>query len=137
MYESVGYQVVLRREGDGVMAEGLLRPFHLDEGWGGNDPVKRRKTVDSTSIGPGRQVESATLGRLNEVGTPYCVTVDVKTVGDTEKGEVGDGKVTIRGRDSMEQIRVPIDALDGVLARLLDEGAAWETVARDFPRADG
>jgi glycyl-tRNA synthetase len=85
--------------------------------------------------------DTAAIGRLyrrqDEVGTPYCVTVDVKTVGDTEKGEVGDGKVTIRGRDSMEQIRVPIDALDGVLARLLDEGAAWETVARDFPRAEG
>ena len=57
-------QVVLRREGDGVVAEGLLRPFHLDEGWGGTDPIQRRKTVDSASIGRGKQLASATLGRL-------------------------------------------------------------------------
>jgi len=85
--------------------------------------------------------DTAAIGRLyrrqDEVGTPYCVTVDVKTVGDAEKGEAGDGKVTIRERDAMDQIRVPIEALDGVFTRLLDEGAAWEDVARDFPRAEG
>jgi hypothetical protein len=37
----------------------------------------------------------------------------------------------------MDQIRVPIEALDGVFTRLLDEGAAWADVARDFPRAEG
>ena len=65
------------------------------------------------------------------------MTVDVKTVGDAEKGEAGDAKVTIRERDAMDQIRVPIEALDGVFTRLLDEGAAWADVARDFPRAEG
>ena len=74
--------------------------------------------------------------RQDEVGTPYCVTVDVKTVGDAEKSETGDGKVTIRERDGMEQIRVPIEALDGVFARLLDDGRAWGDIARDFPRAE-
>ena len=37
--------------------------------------------------------DTAAIGRLyrrqDEVGTPYCVTVDVKTVGDTDKGEAG------------------------------------------------
>jgi glycyl-tRNA synthetase len=84
--------------------------------------------------------DTAAIGRLyrrqDEVGTSYCVTVDVKTVGDAEKGEAGDGKVTIRERDSMEQIRVPIDALDGVFGRLLDVGTPWAEVARDFPRAE-
>jgi glycyl-tRNA synthetase len=83
--------------------------------------------------------DTAAIGRLyrrqDEVGTPFCVTVDVKTVGDTEKGEAGDGKVTIRDRDTMEQIRVPIDAVDGVFSRLLDAGVPWPDVARDFPRA--
>ena len=54
--------------------------------------------------------DTAAIGRLyrrqDEVGTPYCVTVDVQTVGDTDKGERADDKVTIRDRDSMEQIRV-------------------------------
>ena len=83
--------------------------------------------------------DTAAIGRLyrrqDEVGTPYCVTVDVKTVGDADKQEAGDGMVTIRERDGMEQIRVPLDGLEGVFTRLLDEGVAWETIARDFPSA--
>jgi glycyl-tRNA synthetase len=70
--------------------------------------------------------------RQDEVGTAYCVTVDVQTVGDPGKGERGDGQVTIRDRDSMEQIRVPIPELVSVLRKLLDEGAEWRTVAERF-----
>ena len=84
--------------------------------------------------------DTAAIGRLyrrqDEVGTPYCVTVDVKTVGDAEKGETGDQKVTIRERDSMEQIRVPIAELESVFAKLLGE-AAWRDVAAAYPRAEG
>ena len=42
--------------------------------------------------------------RADEIGTPYCVTYDF----DSET----DGCVTIRERDSMEQVRVKIDELD-------------------------
>ncbi len=83
--------------------------------------------------------DTAAIGRLyrrqDEVGTPYCVTVDVKTVGDAERGEAGDGRVTIRERDSMEQIRVPIDDLGPVFARLLGE-APWTEVAAAYPRVE-
>jgi glycyl-tRNA synthetase len=82
--------------------------------------------------------DTAAIGRLyrrqDEVGTPYCVTVDVQTVGDSEKGEAGDGKVTIRDRDSMEQVRLPIDALPGVFNDLLS-GGAWSQVAALYPAA--
>ena len=85
--------------------------------------------------------DTAAIGRLyrrqDEVGTPYCVTVDVKTVGDAEKGESGDGKVTIRERDTMQQIRVPMTELDAVFGRLLDAGAPWSEVAAGYPRAEG
>ncbi len=47
--------------------------------------------------------------RQDEIGTPYCITVDFDTVGDGEKE--GDGCVTVRERDSMEQVRLPISAL--------------------------
>src|SRR5678810_1200106 len=47
--------------------------------------------------------DTAAIGRLyrrqDEVGTAYCVTVDVKTVGDAATGETGDRSVTIRERD--------------------------------------
>jgi len=80
--------------------------------------------------------DTAAIGRLyrrqDEVGTPYCVTVDVQTVGDTERGEAGDGRVTIRDRDSMEQIRVPIAELAPVFRGLLD-GAPWTQVAARYP----
>jgi len=36
--------------------------------------------------------------RQDEIGTPYCITVDSQTLED--------GTVTIRERDSMEQIRI-------------------------------
>ena len=42
--------------------------------------------------------------RADEIGTPFCVTYDF----DSET----DGCVTIRERDSMEQVRVKIDELD-------------------------
>ncbi len=59
------------------------------------------------------------------------MTVDVRTVGDDDSGETGDGQVTIRDRDSMEQIRVPIPELVPVLRDLLG-GQGWEQVAGRF-----
>jgi glycyl-tRNA synthetase len=81
--------------------------------------------------------DTAAIGRLyrrqDEVGTPYCVTVDVKTVGDPARGEAADEQVTIRERDSMEQVRIPIAELPRVFTRLLDEGAPWTDVVGSFP----
>jgi glycyl-tRNA synthetase len=81
--------------------------------------------------------DTAAIGRLyrrqDEVGTPYCVTVDVQTVGDPGRAEVGDQRVTIRERDSMEQVRVPVAEFPAVFGRLLGE-SAWADVARDYPR---
>jgi glycyl-tRNA synthetase len=83
--------------------------------------------------------DTAAIGRLyrrqDEVGTPYCVTVDVKTVGDPDTGEAGDQRVTIRERDSMEQVRVPLGDLESVFTRLLGD-TTWSEVAADYPRAE-
>ena len=46
--------------------------------------------------------------RQDEIGTPYCVTVDF----DTEN----DGKVTVRDRDTMTQVRIGIDELGQYLS---------------------
>ena len=51
--------------------------------------------------------------REDEIGTPYCVTIDFDTVGDAEKA--GDNCVTVRDRDTMEQVRMPIAELKGWL----------------------
>jgi len=47
--------------------------------------------------------------RQDEIGTPYCVTVDFQTVGS--ETEEADNCVTVRDRDTMEQIRMPISEL--------------------------
>ena len=46
--------------------------------------------------------------RQDEIGTPYCITIDFDTVGDPEKGIEPDHCVTIRDRDTMEQVRIPM-----------------------------
>ncbi len=49
--------------------------------------------------------------RQDEIGTPYCVTVDFDTLTDQA--------VTVRDRDTMAQERIGIDALKGYLAERL------------------
>ncbi len=50
--------------------------------------------------------------RQDEIGTPFCVTVDFQSLEDNQ--------VTIRERDSMNQIRVPIAELRKTLAAKLE-----------------
>ena len=52
--------------------------------------------------------------RQDEIGTPYCVTVDFDTLEDHG--------VTIRERDSMHQMRIPIAQLVDVLKDKLEHG---------------
>ncbi|MFC1910479.1 glycine--tRNA ligase [Chloroflexota bacterium] len=49
--------------------------------------------------------------RQDEIGTPFCVTVDFQSLEDN--------RVTIRDRDSLKQIRVPIAELSKTLAAKL------------------
>ncbi|MBQ2242184.1 MAG: glycine--tRNA ligase, partial [Clostridia bacterium] len=50
--------------------------------------------------------------RQDEIGTPYCITVDFETETD--------GCVTVRDRDTMEQVRMPIDQLKAYIAEKID-----------------
>ena len=52
--------------------------------------------------------------RQDEVGTPYCVTIDFDTLDDDA--------ITVRARDSMEQERVGIDQVVDYLAKVLQGG---------------
>ena len=62
--------------------------------------------------------ESGTIGkryrRNDEVGTPFSVTVDFDTIEDDA--------VTIRDRDTMDQVRVPVKDLPCVLGELASSG---------------
>ena len=62
--------------------------------------------------------ESGAIGRryrrMDEAGTPWCVTVDT--------GTLGDGTVTVRERDSMEQSRVAGEGIAEYFRKRLKDG---------------
>ena len=55
--------------------------------------------------------------REDEIGTPFCITVDFETVGD--ENTPADNCVTVRDRDTMEQVRMPISELKNYLREKL------------------
>ena len=68
-------------------------------------PHFRTQYDDSQSIG-------RRYRRQDEIGTPLCVTVDFETEND--------GAVTIRERDSMQQVRVPLVGLVAAIRERID-----------------
>jgi glycyl-tRNA synthetase len=70
---------------------------------------------------------TASIGKLyrrqDEIGTPYCVTVDVDTLDD--------GAATIRERDTMTQERVALSAIPDRLVALVAGTAQWQGIPRD------
>jgi glycyl-tRNA synthetase len=70
--------------------------------------------------------DTASIGKLyrrqDEIGTPFCVTLDLDSLED--------GAATIRERDTMTQERVSLDLLPDRVAALVAGTAAWEGVPR-------
>ena len=66
--------------------------------------------------------ESGSVGRRyarnNEIGTPFCITVDPESIEDK--------KVTIRNRDSGEQKRIEIDFVKDIIRKLIFEEITFE-----------
>ena len=85
----------------------------------GMPEVARKITADLRSHYPVFYDERGAIGRryrrMDEVGTPFCVTVDSQTLGDET--------VTVRERDSMAQDRVQIADLRDQISRRME---AWE-----------
>jgi glycyl-tRNA synthetase len=83
--------------------------------------MARRLTTDLKQDLAAMYDDTASIGKLyrrqDEIGTPYCVTVDVESLTD--------GAATIRDRDSMTQERVALDAIPGRIADLVAGRAAW------------
>ncbi len=68
---------------------------------------------DSGSIG-------RRYARMDEVGTPFCITIDYDTLKDDS--------VTIRERDTTEQVRMKIGALADVLNELVKEKLTFNDI---------
>ena len=83
-------------------------------------PERAREVFESVRAKmPAEFDEGGSIGkryrRQDEVGTPWCITID----GDT----LSDGTVTLRDRDSLEQSRVPAEEIADELAQRLE--APW------------
>ena len=77
---------------------------------GDENLVKIAKDIDNSFRACGVPTyydDSGTIGRryarMDEIGTPFCVTIDHDTIKDK--------KVTIRDRDTTEQVRKKIDEI--------------------------
>lgn len=77
--------------------------------------------VDETGQSIGRR-----YARTDEIGIPFGITIDFDTVKDKT--------VTVRERDCMEQVRIPISEVAVVLRKLCDNSIPWSAVAERYPK---
>ena len=81
-----------------------------------------RLDTSKTSIGK-------KYARADEVGTAYGVTVDAQSLED--------GTVTLRERDSMEQVRGGAEDMVGVVRSLCEGGVSWADVRGRYEKFEG
>jgi glycyl-tRNA synthetase len=85
-----------------------------------SDIVEMAKALADDLRSEGKTVydDTASIGRLyrrqDEIGTPYCVTIDVQSLDDHQ--------VTVRERDSMRQVRVSRGGVKAYLKDCLAKG---------------
>ena len=75
--------------------------------------------VDDGSVTIGRR-----YARADEIGIPFGVTIDFQTLIDDT--------VTVRDRDTMAQIRVPISSLTKLIGNLVLGDVSWATAMKCF-----
>ena len=70
--------------------------------------------------------KSGSIGRRyarnDEIGTPYCITIDDKSPQEND--------VTIRDRDTTQQIRVKLKDLRDILRKLINKEIAFEKAGK-------
>eukprot|EP01038_Epipyxis_sp_PR26KG_P012116 gene12116-16222_t len=75
--------------------------------------------VDSSSGSVGRR-----YSRADELGIPFGLTIDFQTLLDDT--------VTLRDRDTMVQVRVPIARIQSLLVDLVEERITWDSITSRF-----
>jgi len=76
--------------------------------------------VDETGHRIGRR-----YARTDEIGIPFGITIDFDTVKDRT--------VTLRERNTTQQVRVPIGEVASVLRKLCDNTIVWSSVLAQYP----
>ncbi|KAA6398342.1 MAG: putative Glycine--tRNA ligase [Streblomastix strix] len=99
--------------------------------------------IDKSSASIGRR-----YSRSDEICIPFCTTVDYASLDSDveikkEKSDEESGKeslrnqtVTIRERDSMDQIRVHRSVVVDIITRLVKQELLWNDAVKQFPGAD-
>ncbi|MEO6578216.1 MAG: glycine--tRNA ligase, partial [Candidatus Limnocylindria bacterium] len=86
-----------------------------------------RLTADIKPLVAAMYDDTASIGKLyrrqDEIGTPYCVTVDPESLED--------GAATIRERDTMTQERVALNLIPQRIADLVAGRRSWEGQTRE------
>jgi glycyl-tRNA synthetase len=81
------------------------------------------------------EASAASIGRryarIDELGVPFAITVDFETL--NEKSDLFN-TVTLRERDSMKQIRIPIDEVASTLNEIVKERMSWEDLLKKYPQ---
>lgn len=78
--------------------------------------------IDDSSGSVGRR-----YARTDEIAVPYCITVDFDSLVEPQS-------VTIRERDSMEQIRVPVSEVVDLVQNLSQGNIVWNVAKVKYPK---
>lgn len=79
-------------------------------------------TVDSSSVSIGKR-----YARTDEIGIPFGITIDFDSLKEPHTA-------TLRERDSLEQVRAPLDKLPGIIKDLVSGKHNWTDVLKEYPR---
>ncbi|KOS17173.1 Glycine--tRNA ligase 1 [Escovopsis weberi] len=98
-------------------------------------PAVRTVSQKLRALGVSSRVDdsSASIGkrysRNDELGTPLGITVDFQTVQD--------GTITLRDRDSTNQVRAEVDKILEAVKALVDGSKRWADVEAELPKFEG
>lgn len=79
--------------------------------------------IDTTAISIGKR-----YARTDEIGVPFAITVDFETLEN--------GTVTLRERDTTEQVRISTKEVVSVVRQLADSVVAWSDIAAKYPKVE-
>lgn len=88
--------------------------------------LTKKVALKLTSLGISNKIDdsSATIGRRyarnDELGAPLAITIDFQSVKD--------GSITLRERDSMDQVRGDFEQVMNCVKDLVEEKIEWEQV---------
>jgi glycyl-tRNA synthetase len=84
-----------------------------------------RKSGMSSKIDDSASSIGKRYARNDEIGTPFAITVDFQSVKDRS--------VTLRERDSTQQIRTTIENVLKILVSLISEETSWPQICKIYP----